>query len=306
MGVKWLGPKNLALVGFCELRTSKVAVLESCETLHASVGKRIGVLRRLIASLDGRERVPQIEVAVGDTATALVFRHLDALSDEDLERLRGFARAERIHVFLQPGGPGTVHPLWPEAPPALCYGLPGQGLIMAFEALDFTQVNTVINQALVAQVLDWLAPERADTVMDLFCGLGNFSLPAARLAGHVVGLEGGDALVAMARRNARSNGLRNVEFHAVDLSREEDCRTWLGAGAYKLLLDPPRSGAAAVVCSLPAHAPLRIVYVSCSPRTLAHDTAVLVGEQGFELRQTAVVDMFPHTSHVESINLFQR
>lgn len=305
LGVRDVQKKGRVLVGFREKRASFIADLTRCEVVHPAVGERIDVLARLVESLDARARIPQIEVAIGDTVTALVFRHLDPLSEADEARLAEFAKTQGIHVWLQAGGPDTVRPFAP-IDSRLSYALPDQSVEIRFRPTDFIQVNPAINTRMVARVLDMLELTEDDQVLDLFCGLGNFTLPIARLAGSVTGVEGEAGLVDRARDNALHNGLNNVSFHAVDLAK--DCRetAWAGRGYNKVLLDPPRSGASAVLNMLGNIHPQRIVYVSCHPGSLARDAAVLVREQGYRLASAGVMDMFPHTAHVESIALFTR
>jgi len=304
LGVKHVIKKGRVLVGFRERHAPYVADLSRCEVLHPSVGERFGLLAGMLDTLDGRARIPQIEVAVGDTATALVFRHLDALSEADLARLRAFADESGMHVYLQPAGPDSVHPLMPEIS-ELSYGLPDQNIEIRFRPNDFTQVNSTINTRMIALVLDLLAPERSDVVLDLYCGLGNFTLPMARFAGVVTGVEGESGLVGRARGNALLNGLGNVTFHVADLDKDQRDASWAGGGYNKVLLDPPRSGAAGVIPALGNIHPQRIVYVSCHPGSLARDAGTLVNELGYRLLAAGVMDMFPHTAHVESIALFE-
>lgn len=305
LGVKDVHRKGRVLVGFRERRASYIADLTRCEVLHPAVGERIELLARLVESLDARARIPQIEVAVGDQVTALVFRHLDTLSEADEARLAAFALEQGIHVWLQSGGPDTVRPFAP-IDSSLSYHLPDPSVEIRFRPDDFTQVNPAINARMVARVLDLLALDSKDQVLDLFCGLGNFTLPMAHQAGMVTGVEGAQELVARARDNASYNHLQNVSFHVADLSI--DCRdtVWSSGGYNKVLLDPPRSGAAGVLPILGNIRPQRIVYVSCHPGSLARDAGVLVGEQRYTLVSAGVMDMFPHTAHVESIALFER
>ncbi len=304
LGVKHVIRKGRVLVGFRERRAPYVADLSRCEVLHPSVGERIGPLAVMLDGLEGRTRIPQIEVAVSDAATALVFRHLDPLSVADLARLRAFADEYGMHVFLQPAGPDSVHALMPaDSVPA--YTLPAQGIVIRFRPNDFTQVNGVVNRKMIARVLEMLALDRADTVLDLFCGLGNFSLPMARLAGSVTGVEGEAGLVDRARDNAVLNSLGNVTFHVADLAEDQRHAAWAGGGYNKVLLDPPRSGAAGVMDTLGNIHPQRIVYVSCHPGSLARDAGTLVNGLGYRLLAAGVMDMFPHTAHVESVALFE-
>jgi len=306
LGVKYVEKKGGALVGFREKASPYIADMRSCEVLHPSVGRRIEALRELIGSLQARARIPQIEVAVGDQDTVLCLRHLDPLSIPDREALSAFGAGHGIGVYLQPGGPGSIHPLWPESGVVLSYSLPESGLEFSFQVDDFTQVNAEVNRAMVARVLELLDPEATDQVLDLFCGLGNFTLPLARRAGQVTGIEGDAALVRRARDNAVANGMDNVRFEQVDLAQPEQLARFVSQRFDKLLLDPPRSGAAEIIAQLDYAGIGRIVYVSCNPATLARDAGILVHEHAYRLRGVGVMDMFPHTSHVESIALFER
>jgi 23S rRNA (uracil1939-C5)-methyltransferase len=305
LGVKHVIKKGRVLVGFREKRAPYLADLSRCEVLHPSVGEHLAELCELIAQLEARARIAQIEVAVAEDVTALVFRHLDPLTGADRGQLQEFARRHGFHVYLQPAGPDSIHPLEP-ADSVLAYLLPEQALEIRFLPGDFTQVNRAINRQMVTRVLDMLALDRADTVLDLFCGLGNFTLPMARLAGQVVGVEGEAGLVARALDNARLNGLDNVSFQVANLFEDQRNAAWAGVAYNKVLLDPPRSGAAEILPVLGNIHPQRIVYVSCHPGTLARDAGLLVNEFGYRLRAAGVMDMFPHTAHVESIALFER
>ena len=304
LGIKDVIKKGRVLVGFREKRSAYLADLRRCEVLHPSVGERIPALADLIAGLKARSRIPQVEVAVTDSVTALVFRHLDALCEMDLERLKAFGRDQDFHVYLQPGGPDSVQPLWPEDS-TLSYALPVQGVELEFRPTDFTQINSVINRLMVERVLQLLEPEGSHRVLDLFCGLGNFTLPLARHAGEVVGVEGDAGLVERARRNAQRNGITNTTFHVADLAARQTEAAWAGRRYERILLDPPRSGAAAALDVLGNIRPERVVYVSCHPGSLARDAARLVGDFGYRLLAAGVMDMFPHTAHVESIALFE-
>jgi len=307
LGVRFVRPRGEALVGFREKLARGVAVLEACEVLAPAVGRRLRALRDLVTGLAARERIPQIEVAAGDDGTALVFRHLDPLGEHDRAALERFARDSGIQVHLQPGGPETLAPLWPPAPPALRYRLPAQDLALEFGPLDFAQVNAGVNRALVTRALALLAPAPGARVLDLYCGIGNFTLAAARAGAHAHGLEGAPALVERARANAALNGLaREVAFETVDLGDPRALAPWLDAGCDAVLLDPPRPGARVLTESLGAPYPGRVVYVSCNPDTLARDAAALVGRHGYRLDAAGVVDMFPHTAHSEAIALFTR
>ncbi len=305
LGVKDVIKKGRVLVGFRERRGGYIADLSRCEVLDPSVGERLGELAGLIATLDARTRIPQIEVAVSEAVTALVFRHLDPLGEADVARLRDYAHASGMHVYLQGGGPDSVRPLEP-ADSVLSYHLPEQQLEIRFLPHDFTQVNSAINRQMIARVLQMLELDAHDRVLDLFCGLGNFTLPLARLAGSVTGVEGEASLVSRARDNAALNGLENVAFHVADLAADQRDSNWAGGNYNKVLLDPPRSGAAEVIDTVGNIAPEKIVYVSCHPGSLARDAGRLVHDKGYRLLAAGVMDMFPHTAHVESIALFTR
>ncbi|NOR40433.1 MAG: 23S rRNA (uracil(1939)-C(5))-methyltransferase RlmD [Gammaproteobacteria bacterium] len=308
LGAKNVIKKGRVLVGFREKRSPYVADISRCEVLHPSVGTRLHELTELIEQLDAKSRIPQIEVAVAESVTALVFRHLDPLSTPDLDRLKQFATDTDIHVYLQAGGPESVLPFWPEQS-ILSYHIPmqdpAQNIEIQYRPTDFTQINTAINEKMVVRVLDMLELDKQDKVLDLFCGLGNFTLPMARLAGEVVGVEGEAGLVARARDNASLNGIENASFYTANLEEQTTEAAWAGIGYNKVLLDPPRSGAAGVMDSLGNIRPQRIVYVSCHPGSLARDAGTLVNEKGYRLVSAGVMDMFPHTAHVESIALFE-
>ena len=306
LSVKWVEKKGRALVGFREVDTRFVAELSICHTLLPQVGECIGALAELIASLDAKREVPQIEVAAGDDHVALTFRHLVPLSEADRLALAGFGRAHGLAILLQPGGPETVEPLGPSDEVPLSFRLPEHDVEIAFQPLDFVQVNGGLNRRMIAQAIELLDVQPGDRVLDLFCGLGNFTLPLARRVAQVTGVEGEPSLVARARDNAARNGIANADFHAADLLLDHQGADWAGADYDKLLLDPPRSGAAAVFDYLPRVGTDRVVYVSCHPGSLARDAAILVERHGFRLEAAGVMDMFPHTGHVESIALFRR
>lgn len=302
LSVRYVEKKGGALVGFRERRSTFVADMASCEVLPPHVSALIPRLRSLVGELSVRERVPQIEVAVGDGATVLVFRHLLPLIDEDQTVLSKFAEAAGVHVWLQPAGPESAAPLPPGKRDVLFYDLPEFGVRIAFQPTDFTQVNQGLNRALVSRAVQLLEPQPGERIGDLFCGLGNFALPIATRGARVVGLEGSEGLIERARANASANGLQ-AEFRLVNLFASG----FEAQGPFdKLLLDPPREGAIELVKALPGEWPRRIVYVSCDPATLARDAAVLVHAKGFTLDAAGVVNMFPHTTHVESIAIFER
>lgn len=303
--VRFVEKKGKAVVGFRETNPRFVADLQGCHTVIPAIGERIPALAALVDSLDAKRAIPQIEFIAGEQGVALVFRHLEPLGDDDRARLVAFARQSGFAVFLQPGGVESVQPLWPEQV-ELSFALPAFDLHLAFRPLDFIQVNAGLNDKMIARALELLDPQPGDRVLDLFCGLGNFTLPLARRAGAVVGVEGEAGLVARARENAARNGLGNVEFFAADLAKDLSAEPWMKAGFDKLLLDPPRAGAAEVLAQLPLKGIDRIVYVSCHPGSLARDAGFLVRERGYRLVAAGAMDMFPQTAHVESIALFEK
>jgi 23S rRNA (uracil1939-C5)-methyltransferase len=305
LGVKYVMKRRELFVGFRERSSPLLAQLEHCLVLHPSVGERVGELARLIGGLEAYDDIAQIEVAVDDTKTALVLRNMVELGESDRARLIAYAKETGIHLLLQPGRPDTVVPLWPAETP-LVYSLPAHQVDFRFEPTDFTQVNPDINRAMVDRALGLLDAEAGDRVLDLFCGLGNFTLPIARRVREVVGVEGDAGLVARARDNALRNRLDNAEFHAADLAAPLDGAPWWRGGFDKVLLDPPRSGAQETLAHVARLKPRRLVYVSCNPATLARDAGILVHQFGYRLEQAGVMDMFPHTAHVESIALFTR
>jgi 23S rRNA (uracil1939-C5)-methyltransferase len=305
LGVRDVPKKGGIITGFRERRSSYINPTRECLVLDARVARLLPLLPPLIEGISCRRRLPQIEIVCGDDAAVLVFRHLEPLNAADRERVMDFARAHDVQVWLQSGGPGTVTPLWPEAPAPLAYRLPDFDVTIRFVPTDFIQVNADINRRMVALAVDLLAPAPNERILDLFCGLGNFTLPLARRAGQVTGVEADPRLVDGARANAALNGIVNAEFSRVDLFDEAAVADFLRHAMFDcLLLDPPRSGAIEVLKCLPVPGPRRIVYVSCSPATLARDAEYLVNAAGYRMMTAGVLDMFPHTSHVESIAVF--
>lgn len=304
LGVKYVAKKGRVLVGFRERTSHLIASIERCEVLAEPVGSLITPLAQLIEGLSIRERLPQIEVAVGESATALVLRVLSPPDARDLAALREFEARQGVSFFLQSGGPETVQALTPPGPP-LSYRLPDAGLRLEFSPTDFIQVNATANRALVQSACELLELRDDSNVLDLFCGLGNFSLALARRAGRVVGVEGDAALVERARSNARENGIAHAQFHVADLTATDPSAPWLRERFSHVLLDPPRAGARELLPHLARLAPQRLLYVSCHPGTLARDLGLLVHEHGFRLLAAGVVDMFPHTAHVESVAVLQ-
>lgn len=304
LGVKFVRKKERLMIGFREKESSLLADLSRCEVLHPAVGERFEALRELILGLSIYQQVPQIEVSIGDAVVGLVFRNLAPFSESDLDALRRFGAQHGLHIFVQPKGPDTVERIHPLDGAPLSYALPDFNVNLEFRPTDFTQVNPGINRRLVTQAIDLLAPQPDERVLDLFCGIGNFTLALARRAAHVVGVEGEKGLVERARANAERNGISNVDFHVADLAGEFEGSSWARVQYDKLLIDPPRSGAFEIVKQMKVFKPKRIVYVSCNPATLARDAGELVHNQGYRLRSAGVMDMFPHTTHVESIAVF--
>ena len=305
LGVKYVGKKGKVLVGFRERSSSFVTDTERCPVLHPRVGEALTALATQIGSLDIRERVPQVEVAMGDERCILVFRVLAPPSAGDAERLRSFGAAHGFVVYLQEGGLDSIRPLDPPGV-QLTYALPEFDVELEFRPGDFTQVNFEVNRLMVARAVELLRPQPQERVLDLFCGLGNFTLPLARRAAEVVGVEGEAGLVARARANALRNGIGNARFYTANLYAALDAEPWLRERFEAALLDPPRTGAVEVLPLLPRLGVERLVYVSCYPGTLARDAAELVQRHGYRLVGAGAMDMFPHTAHVESIAVFQR
>lgn len=305
LAVKDVAGKGRVLVGFRERHAPYITDMRRCEVLAGPLDALIEPLSELIGSLSIRARLPQIEVAVADNATALVFRVLDPPSEADRTALVTFAKQQGLAVYLQPGGLDSVAALYP-ADARLSYALPAFDVELDFGPLDFIQINADVNRRMVERAVSELAPEAYDRVLDLYCGIGNFSLPLARRAAEVLGIEGERSLVASAAANAARNGIANVRFECADLSAIDGHEAWCKTGWDLVLIDPARSGAAEPVARMAALSPRRIVYVSCHPGTLARDAGALVHTQGFRLDAAGIIDMFPHTAHVESIAVFNR
>ncbi len=306
LGVKDVPRKGRVLVGFRERRTPYITDMTRCEVLVPQVGERLEALSELVGKLSVRARLPQIEVAAGDDDTALVLRHLDPFTPDDLGILRDFERETGFWIHLQPKGPDTVRPL-SESAPALSYRLPAHDVEIRFRPTDFIQINRDINRAMIDQALEWLAPTPDDEVLDLFSGLGNFALPIARAGARVTAVEGEDGLVARGRDNAERNGLgERVDFHVANLFEDVSVFPWAQRDYRLAVLDPPRSGAHEIIPRLAAMGVERIVYVSCHPATLARDAGQLVNEAGYHLKAAGIMDMFPHTGHAEAMAVFER
>ncbi len=310
LSVRHVEKKGRTLVGFREVDARFVADIRHCDTVIPAIGDRLEQLAALVDGLEARSSIPQIEFIAGDDGVgrdvvALVFRHMLPLSESDRSALTAFARDAGFAVLLQSGGVDSMQPLWPETLD-LAFSLADHGLTLAFQPLDFIQVNAGMNAKMINRALELLQLKPEQRVLDLFCGLGNFTLPIARKVANVVGVEGEAGLVARARANAERNGITNARFYTADLASALAYEPWIKEHFDALLLDPPRSGAEALLPQLPLKKIDRIVYVSCHPGSLARDAGFLVRERGYTLRSAGVMDMFPHTAHVESIALFER
>ena len=306
LGVRYVEKKGGILIGFREKRSSYITPLRSCEVLDPRIAVLLPALYDLIPALSCFTRIPQIEAVCGDDTVALVFRHLEPFTAEDRARLTGFAQHHAIHLYGQFGGPESITSIWVPDNAPLTYRLPDYDLKYEFKPTNFVQINAEINRRMVGRAVELLEPGPGDHVLDLFCGLGNFTLPLARQAGRVTGVEADGALIASAQVNARLNAIANVEFRQADLyDAGQAAAFWNGFRCDRMLIDPPRSGALEVIKTLPGpEKPRRIVYVSCNPATLARDAEYLVNVLGYSLASIGVMDMFPQTNHVESIAVF--
>ena len=305
LGVRLVPAKGGVLIGFRERRKSYLANLNTCLVLEPEIAGLLPELRALIGGLSCANRIPQIEIASGDNVSALVFRHLVPLTERDEDLLRAFGERHAIQIFRQGGGPDSIVALWPNEPEELCYRLFEFNVEIRFRPTDFVQINAAINRLTIARAIELLELRGDEQVLDLFSGLGNFTLPLARRAGRVLGVEAEDRLIEAGRRNAQRNGIVNAEFESADLYNEGGAAPWTDFPCDRLLLDPPRGGAMAAIKRLTSLPP-RIVYVSCYPATLARDSEYLVHVLGYRLAAAGVMDMFPQTSHVESMALFVR
>ena len=308
LSVRHVIKKGKTLVGFHERRSSFVADMQSCEILPRKISDLLPLLAQLIESLDIRERLPQVEMALGEHVEVLLLRIMAPLTPADEAALKQFADTHVVQLWLQSKGPETAAPFYPLDAPALTYSLPEFGIEMPFAPTEFTQVNHQLNRLMVHRAMRLLDPQPGERIVDFFCGLGNFTLPIARCGAQVLGVEGSAALVKRAQQNAAHNGLAgSVEFTAMNLFEMDEALLAQQGAFDKWLVDPPRDGAIELVRSISADtAPQRIVYVSCNPATLARDAQVLVHAQGYVLKAAGVMNMFPQTSHVESIAVFER
>ncbi len=302
LGVKFVIKKDKVLVGFREKNSAFLTDMDHCDVLHAKVGTHILALKEMIGTLDAKSAIPQIEVAADDEQVTLVFRHLEDLSTTDKEKLISFAKKTGFYCQLQPKGPESIVNLYPSEQQLLLK--PDDGIEISFKATDFTQVNADMNRAMIQQALGFMDLRPDEHVLDLFCGLGNFSLPMAKRCARVTGVEGSTVMAQRASDNALKLGLDNCLFYAADLTQVHDA-DWSKKTYDKILLDPPRTGAMELVEYIDRFAAKRIVYISCQPATLIRDAAILL-EKGYQLTHLGVMDMFPQTAHVESMAVFDK
>ena len=305
LGVKYVQKKGRVLVGFRERNTRYLADMSRCEVLVPEVGHRLQALADLIESLEARESIPQIEVACDDDHVALVFRNLKDLSSEDTEKLIDFAKSNSFWIQLQPGGPDSITNLYPDKQSLYFSPLANDDIKIEFRVVDFTQVNAGINQQMVKQALGFLDLNKQDRVLDLFCGLGNFSLPIARLCATLTAVEGDQAMVTRAKENALEHNIDNSDYFVADLTQPDPDTGWMKQRYDKILLDPPRSGALEMVQIISRFRAGIIVYVSCQPASLVRDSKIIC-DSGYRLTHFGVMDMFPQTAHVESMAVFEQ
>lgn len=308
LSVRYVEKKQASMVGFRERNSPRfITDISQCPVLNARIDADIIPLRHLIDSMEEKHCIAQIEVAAGDEEIGLIFRNLSALTPNDELRIQQFAEQYQYKIFLQPSGPDSVYCFYPpHASEFLTYALPDYQITYSFHPTDFTQVNSELNRAMVALALQLMDLKSTDIVLDLFCGLGNFSLPMAKFCAKVLGVEGSAMMVERAYMNAKANNLSNVDFYAANLDDVNEVQKLVQQTCNKVLIDPPRSGALELVKQIDTLNPERIVYVSCNPVTLARDTDILVNQKGYVLIKAGVMDMFPHTAHVESIALFEK
>ncbi len=307
LGVKYVNKKARVLVGFREKKKPAfIADIEECLVLNSIIGNRISDLKVLIEQLSINSKIPQLEVAIGDKEAVLVVRHLQDFSQDDIDLMESFSARSGIQFYLQPGDGDSITTLDGKKPSNLHYTINDADISIWFSPMDFTQVNPQINKMMIRQVLNYLELESTDGVLDLFCGVGNFTLPIARNVNHVVGVEGATSQVKRATENADKNAISNAEFICMDLYSDKGQQELKIEGYNKLLLDPPRSGAKEIITLMNLDDIEKIVYVSCNPATLARDAGILVHEKGYTFAKFGVIDMFPHTAHVESIAIFNK
>jgi len=306
LSVKHIPKKEKVLVGFHEKNGRYVANLDSCCILDKSIGEKIDVLSDFFMGLDIKNKLPQVEVAVGDKKTALILRHLEEFNSSDLDKLKKFALEHDFVLYLQPKGLDSIHLFFPDnIDPLLSYRLEDQDITIQFHPHQFIQVNATVNQKMINQALELLDLNSEDIVLDLFCGIGNFTLPIAQFCKHVVGVEGDAGAIEMAQHNAKLNNIDNTEFYTENLFDDISASAWSKRPFTKILLDPPRAGAQEVLQTITQLKPKSIVYISCNPATLARDAKILK-EHDYHLKTCGIMDMFPHTKHVEAMTLFER
>ena len=307
LGVKYVIKKDKLLIGFREKSSRYLADLDSCVVLHPAVGLQFAELSELISSLEIAKAIPQIEVAIGDNDVALIIRHLEPISTSDEEKIIQFAAQYQFQIYLQPNPPTPIQKCWPrDEEHRLTYTLPDHKLEFRFHPLDFTQINLEMNRLMVKQAIQLLDLKPQESVIDLFCGIGNFTLPIAQSVNHVTGIEGGDEMVRRANENAAHNHISNVTFHAANLMEPPADAPWMKAQFDKVLLDPPRVGAKEILPFIHQCGAKKIVYVSCNPATLARDAGELVHQYGYTLKAAGIMNMFPHTSHIEAMAVFEK
>lgn len=307
IGVRYVEKKSQLLIGFRERNNPRLITdMNRCEILHPTVGYQIENIKALIESLDNMHEIPQIEVAIGDNATALIIRHLKIFNDSDLNKLKQFAATHNFHLYLQPGDLHSIHRIWPEnGDDLLTYHLADEGVNLQFHPSQFTQINPEINRQMIQMARKLLDVKATDHVLDLFCGLGNFTLPIAKHCRSIIGIEGDTALVERAKQNAQNNQIQNAQFFTADLFQPLKKDLFDFSRTNKILLDPPRLGAKEICEVIHDFNPERIVYVSCDPATLSRDAGILVNKKHYQLSCVGVIDQFPHTRHVEAIALFE-
>lgn len=308
LGVRYVIKKEKLLIGFREKNGRYLADLSACTVLHPAVGLKLREIAELICDLSIAREIPQVEVAIGDTEIALIFRTMVAVSPEDHIKLQNFGKCHEFQIYIQANSPALVEKIWPQdSVEYLKYTLPQYKLEYLFYPTDFTQINLELNRLMVDQAIAFLELSGQDTVLDLFCGLGNFTLPIALQAGHVIGIEGSTEMVKRAEKNALHNQVHNAEFYAADLMTKNTTKApWLTRQYDKLLLDPPRAGAQDILPSLKHFLPRTIVYISCNPATLARDAGEIVNEHGYRLTHAGIMNMFPHTTHIEAMAVFKK
>ncbi len=305
LSVRWIEKKGRVLVGFRETNPRYVADLQACDVLHPTLGLCLGELAEQIGHLSIRTHIPQIEFAAGDEALVLVIRHTEVPSASDCVSLAAFGDAHGLSIWLQAQGPDSAHPMREQDQVRLAYRVQDD-LLITFQPLDFIQIHSGMNRCMVDQALALLEPSPQHRILDLFSGIGNFTLPMARHAAEVTGIEGESGLVQRAIDNAHDNGIENAHFHSADLFKDQRATSWAQQSWDAIVLDPPRAGAAELLDYLPGAATHKLLYISCHPASLARDAGTLVHRHGFQLQAAGVMDMFPHTSHVESMALFTR